>query len=113
MLRPTFSRQVCLGVKHPFGAQDQIFIAVRQLRVCSCGASSLTRGRVGRLQLLLVIASVVILRSECRETHDHILLSQIRDSPNLDGQIPVFICPRYRVAQLYPQALGSFYVSYD
>jgi hypothetical protein len=45
---------------------------------------------------------------------DHILLSQIRDSPNLEGQVPVFISPRNRVAQLYPQALGSVFVaSYD
>jgi hypothetical protein len=45
---------------------------------------------------------------------DHILLSQIRGSPNLEGQIPVFISPRNRVAQLYPQALGSLFIaSYD
>jgi hypothetical protein len=37
-------------------------------------------------------------------THVHILLSQIRDSPNLEGQVPVFISPRTRV-RLYPQAL--------
>jgi hypothetical protein len=45
---------------------------------------------------------------------NHILLSQIRDSPNLEGQVPVFIFSRNGVAQLYPQALGSIFVaSYD
>jgi hypothetical protein len=43
-----------------------------------------------------------------------ILLSQTRDSPNLDGQVALVISPRNRVAQLYPQALGSLVVaSYD
>jgi hypothetical protein len=62
---------------------------------------------------MLILASAVILGSESRGT-DHILLSQIRDSPNLEGQVPVFISPRDRVAQLYSQALGSLFVaSYD
>jgi hypothetical protein len=53
-------------------------------------------------------------RYESRGTHDHILLSRIRNCPNLEGQVPVFISPRNRVAQLYPQALGSLFVaSYD
>jgi hypothetical protein len=69
------------------------------------------RERVCRLQLLLVLASAVILESESRKTRDHILLSQIRDSHNLDGQVPIFISPRNRVAQLYPQALGSLFVA--
>jgi hypothetical protein len=61
------------------------------------------------LQLLLGIASAVVLGSESRGTHDHISLS-----PNLEGQAPVFISPRNRVAQLYPQAMGSLFVaSYD
>jgi hypothetical protein len=34
MSRPTVSRSVHLGVKHPFGTKDQIFVSVRQLRVC-------------------------------------------------------------------------------
>jgi hypothetical protein len=74
-------------MKHQSGAYGQIFIAVRnteyvgQLRVCWRRALSLTRGWVSRLQLLLTLASAVILGSESRGTRDHILLSQIWDFP--------------------------------
>jgi hypothetical protein len=60
---------------------------------------------------MLVLASAVILRSDCRRTRDHILLSQIRDSRNLEGQVPVSISPRKRVTWLYPQTLGSLFVA--
>jgi hypothetical protein len=60
----------------------------------------------------VALASAVILRSDFRGTCDHILLSQILDSPNLEGQVPVFISSRNRVAQLYPQALGSLFVAF-
>jgi hypothetical protein len=46
MLRPTVSRLVYLGIKHPSGPYDQTFTTVRKLRVCWCGALSLKRGRV-------------------------------------------------------------------
>jgi hypothetical protein len=79
----------------PLRATTRIFTF--QLNTCGYSpyvTSSLMRGWVCRLQLLLVLASKVILRSESRGTHDHILLSQIRDSPNPEGQVPVFISPR-------------------
>jgi hypothetical protein len=64
--------------------------------------------------IIAVLASAVILGSESRGTHSHVLLSQIRDSPNQEGKVPVFISPRNRVARLHPQALGSLLVaSYD
>jgi hypothetical protein len=41
-------------------------------------------------------------------------LSQIRDSPNLEGQVPVFMSPRNRMVRLCPLLLGPlFIVSYD
>jgi hypothetical protein len=96
--------------KTPHSAYTQNYFCV----LCAYITSSPTRGRVYHLQLLLVLASAVTLRSESRRTHDHIFLSQIRDSLHLEGQVSVFIPPRKRVVQLYPQALGSrFVASYD
>jgi hypothetical protein len=53
-------------------------------------------------------ATTFMLMSESRGTHGHILPSQIRDSPKLEGQVPVLIYPRNRVARLYPHALFPF-----
>jgi hypothetical protein len=80
-----------------------------QLNTCSYSpsvASSLTRGWVCSLKLLLTLTSAVILRS-----HDHILLPQIRNSPQPGGPGPRIYIPRDRVARLYPRALGSVFVS--
>jgi hypothetical protein len=69
---------------------------------------------VCRLQLLLGLVSAIILGSESPGTRGHISLSQIRNSPNLEGQVSVFISRMNRVVQLYSQALGSLCVtSYD
>jgi hypothetical protein len=38
---------------------------------------------------------------------DQYLCLYFWDFPNLEGQVPVFISPRNRVAQLYPRALGE------
>jgi hypothetical protein len=46
------SRLVCFAARHPSGAHDHIFVTVKQLLVCCCGATSLTRGTICNLQLL-------------------------------------------------------------
>jgi hypothetical protein len=77
---------------------------ILELNICGYSpyvTSFLTRGWVRRLKLLLLLASAAILMSESSRTDDHILLSQIRGSPNLEGQVPIFISPHNEVAQLY------------
>jgi hypothetical protein len=71
--------------------------------------SSLTTGWVGRLQLLLGLASAVILRSESRGTHDHISVSQTRDSPNLEVQVPAFILPQEQGGPDIPPGTGFYF----
>jgi hypothetical protein len=71
------------------------------------------RGWICHLQFPLALANAIILRFKSCGTHDHILLSHIRDSLNLEGQVPIFISPRNRVARIYPQALGPLFVASD
>jgi hypothetical protein len=108
-----YRQSVRLGDK-PLKTHDQHFF---QLNACGHSpyeTSSLMRRQVCRLQSQLALASAVILRSESHRSHDHILLSHIRDIPSLEGQVPVFLSLRSRVARLYTQALGSLSVtSYD
>jgi hypothetical protein len=88
---------------------NQFFLVTSLLRLTTniffqlntCGhspyvTSSLTRGWVCRLQLLLAFATLVIFRSESHGTHDHMSLYQIRDLP---------IC-RARSPYLYPPGTG-------
>jgi hypothetical protein len=66
------------------------------------------RGRFCSLLLLLVFTSAVPIGSESRGTQNHILLLQFLRLPQPGGQVPVFILPTNRVAQLYTRALGSW-----
>jgi hypothetical protein len=93
------SQPVRLGGKYPSGAKDQIINTVR-CRFNGVGRA-LSRGRIWRLQLPLVLAGAVILGSGFRDTYGHVLLSQTRDSSN---HVPIFMYLGNGVAQLYPQA---------
>jgi hypothetical protein len=94
-----YCQSVRLGAK-PLDTYDQYFIQLNPCGHSPYVSFPLTGGRVCRLQLLLVFASAVILGSKSSGTHDLILLSQIRDSVNLEGQAPLCIFPGNRVAQL-------------
>jgi hypothetical protein len=74
ILLPTVSHPVCLSVGPSSGGHDQIFITVRHLWSVCCGAPSLLRGRICNL----LIQFAVILRPKAHRTHDHILLSHLR-----------------------------------
>jgi hypothetical protein len=81
---------------------------------CPYVISSLMRGWVCHLQLLLVLASVIIFRSESRAGLMATFNFLRFDTPlNLEGQVPIFISPRNRVSQLYPKAsFVSYRVTY-
>jgi hypothetical protein len=85
-------------------------IFFRQLRLCYFVAPSLTRGRVCNLLVHCFWAlPEQSLSSPSPAELTAIFYCLIWDSSNLDSQIPVFISPRNRVAQLYPRALGSLF----
>jgi hypothetical protein len=98
-----YLQSVRLGVK-PLETHDQKFF---QLNTCGYSpyvTSSLTRGCVCRLQLLLVFASAFILRSESRGTHDpHDIFYRLKfETPQTW---------RTRSPYLYPQEQGDPVIS--
>jgi hypothetical protein len=109
ILRPTVSRPVRLGVRHPTGTRDQFFFLLEiffsQLRAFYFVAPSLTRGLVCSLLLLLVVANAVALGSESHGTQDHILLSQLMRLPHPGGPGPRIYIPQAQGQYVCPKHL--------
>jgi hypothetical protein len=84
------SRPVCLGVRHSFQTRDQFFLFLELF----LDSYLMLWGRL----LWREVGSVVLSWAY--------VIDSIFETSNLEGHVPVFISPRNRVAQLYPQALG-------
>jgi hypothetical protein len=90
----------------PWGSRPAIFFELNPCGHSPYVKSSRQRGCVSRLRLLLALASAAILGSESRRTDENILLLQIRDSPKLECQFPVFIPPREQGGPVIPPGTG-------
>jgi hypothetical protein len=86
------SQSVCSGVEHPLGLATRYYfcqyVVVWKSRSCFCGAPSLTRRRVWNLQCNHSMVRVA------QNTYPYFIV--MWDSPNQEGQVPVFISPRNR-----------------
>jgi hypothetical protein len=101
-----FTANQFASTRSPLRPTTNIFF---QMKTCGHNpyvTSSLTREWVCRLQLLLALASAVILRSESHGTHDHILLSQIRDCPQPGGPDPRIYIPQEQGGPVVPPDTG-------
>jgi hypothetical protein len=90
--RAVYHQSVSLGDK-PLETTSNFVFQLNTCRYSPYLTSFPTKGQVCRLQLYLILASTVILRSESCGTHDHILLSQIQDLPQPVGSGPHIYIP--------------------
>jgi hypothetical protein len=88
MSRPTVSRSVCLGVKPQLGPQTRFLLLSDSLEFVDVGRPFWQEDRSG-VYNGWCHSPVRVIR-----TNDDILLSEIRDSPNLEGRVPEFKSPR-------------------
>jgi hypothetical protein len=93
----------------PLETHDQhFFFHLKTLEVIVLMQHPLMRGWVCHLQLLLVLASTVILRSESHSSHDHILLSDSR-LPQPGGPGPRIYIPHEQGGPVIPSSTGLLF----
>jgi hypothetical protein len=85
-------------------------IIFRLLRVCWCGAPSLTRSRVCTFQFLPGIASSAFLRSESHGTREHILLSLFFRLPQHGGPGSCIYLPQELGSSIINSRIGFKYI---
>jgi hypothetical protein len=81
ILRPTVSRPVCLGVRHPSGTRDQFVLLLPLIILDNYGFVD-----VGRPLWREVGSVVAFLRCESHGTHEHALLSLFLRLPQHEGR---------------------------
>jgi hypothetical protein len=90
-------------------ATNLSLIIFRQLRVCWCGAPSLTRSRVCSFQFLLSIASAAFLWSESHGTREHILLSLFLRLPQPGAPCSCIYFPQEKSSPVIPPGIGFIF----
>jgi hypothetical protein len=107
ILRPTVGRTFCPVFRPPSRTRDQIpffvFLEIifRQWSICYYGASSLTRGPVCNLQLVLGLASAVILGSVFRGTHTQFHCLEFGAPPIWRTRFPYLFPPGTRYVRKF------------
>jgi hypothetical protein len=108
LTNPFKSSQVILRGTHLGPATKfsiSFFNIVRQLRICWCGAPSLTRSCVCSFQILLGTASAGFRRSESHRTHEHILLSPFLRLPQHAELISCMYFPQEQGRPITPPGI--------
>jgi hypothetical protein len=110
VLRSTVSRPVCLGVRPHLGPETRFLLLSNSCGFVDVGAPLLTRGRVCRLQLLPVSPAQAFSGSSPAGLMTIFNCLRLETPETCRIKSP-YLSSRNRVAQLFPQALGSLTLS--
>jgi hypothetical protein len=103
MLRPTVSRSVCFGVKHPSGVSTRLLLLSESCDFVDVGRSLWWENGSVVYNCCLSLQRCHSWVRVLRESWPYFTLSDSR-YPNMDGKVFVFITHRKKVAKLYLHA---------